>query len=77
MRVLVTGGSGFIGSQIVEQLWQRGDEVAVLDNLSTGSGENLGSDSPFFLADTRNRQQVAQISDEFRPEVVCHQAARM
>ncbi|MBC7821408.1 MAG: NAD-dependent epimerase/dehydratase family protein, partial [Planctomycetaceae bacterium] len=77
MRVLVTGGSGFIGSHIAEQLLQRGDDVAVLDNLSTGSRDNLPPDIPFFLADTRDRSQIVQAFDEWRPEVVCHQAAQM
>lgn len=77
MRVLVTGGSGFIGSHIAEQLRQHGDDVAVLDNLSTGSRDNLPPDIPFFLADTRDRSQVVQVFNEWRPEVVCHQAAQM
>ncbi len=77
MRILVTGGAGFIGSHIVEQLRQRGDEVAVLDNLSTGSRDNLPSELPFFLADTRDRSQLVAAFDEWRPEIVCHQAAQM
>ena len=41
MKALVTGGAGFIGSNIVDALLARGDEVTVLDNLSTGKRENL------------------------------------
>ena len=41
MRTAVTGGAGFIGSHLVEHLLERGDEVAVIDNLSTGRLENL------------------------------------
>lgn len=77
MRILVTGGSGFIGSHIAEQLRQRGDEVAVLDNLSTGSRDNLPTGLPFFLSDTRDRSQVTEVFDNWRPDVVCHQAAQM
>ena len=41
MKILVTGGTGFIGSHIVEYLVQRGDNVTILDNLNTGKIENL------------------------------------
>ena len=41
MRVLVTGGAGFIGSALVDQLVKRGDQVLVIDNFSTGSEKNL------------------------------------
>ena len=41
MKYLITGGAGFIGSHLVEKLIARGDQVAVLDNLSTGSAINL------------------------------------
>ncbi|MFQ6618363.1 MAG: GDP-mannose 4,6-dehydratase, partial [Fidelibacterota bacterium] len=41
MKVLVTGGAGFIGSHLVEKLHERGDEVFIIDNLSTGRMENL------------------------------------
>lgn len=77
MRVLVTGGAGFIGSHIAEQLRVRGDEVAVLDDLSTGSRDNLPGELPFFLADTRDRSRLAAVFDEWRPDIVCHQAAQM
>ena len=43
MRVLVTGGAGFIGSHLVEALVARGDTVTVIDNVSTGNLENLAS----------------------------------
>ena len=43
MRVMVTGGAGFIGSHVVDALLARGDEVHVVDNLATGSRDNLAS----------------------------------
>ena len=42
MRVLITGGAGFVGSHLAEALLDRGDEVFILDNLSTGSFDNIG-----------------------------------
>ena len=48
MRVVVTGGAGFIGSHIVDALIERGHEVAVVDDLSTGCGENINSKTRFY-----------------------------
>lgn len=56
MRVLVTGGAGFIGSHIVEDLLARGLEVAVLDNLATGKRENVPKGVPFFRVDLRDKE---------------------
>lgn len=77
MRVLVTGGAGFIGSHIAALLQQRDHAVVVFDNFSTGRRENLPADLPFFEVDLRDRATVARLFDEVRPEVVCHQAAQM
>lgn len=75
MRVLVTGGAGFIGSHVAEQLLSRGHEVAVLDNLSTGKRENVPSGARFYEADIRSG--CAEVFEDFRPEAVSHQAAQM
>ncbi|WP_022798830.1 SDR family oxidoreductase [Thermus islandicus] len=76
MRVLVTGGAGFIGSHIVEALLKEGVEVAVLDNLSTGRRENLPPGVPFFGVDLRDKEGVERTFREFRPTHVSHQAAQ-
>lgn len=78
MRFLITGGAGFIGSHLAERLLQRGDEVSILDDLSTGSVENirhLKSDPRFHhVFDTiQNRSLLAEMVDE--SEVVFHLAA--
>ena len=54
MKIVVTGGAGFIGSNIVKKLVTRGDNVTVIDNLNTGKDENLKSvrDKITFLKDT-------------------------
>lgn len=76
MRVLVTGGAGFIGSRIVEDLLKRGLEVAVLDNLSTGKRENLPQGVRLYEVDLRDREGVYRVFEEFRPTHLSHQAAQ-
>lgn len=78
MKVLVTGGAGFIGSHLVEALIQRGDEVWVLDDLSTGSIENLEKlrDEPrlhFVEGSVMEEDQVQTMTD--RVDFVYHLAA--
>ncbi|RPI81065.1 MAG: SDR family NAD(P)-dependent oxidoreductase, partial [Planctomycetaceae bacterium] len=77
LRVLVTGGAGFIGSHIADLLAAAGHQVAVLDDLSSGSAENLASGTTFFQADIRDAARVREIMDEFQPTAVCHQAAHI
>jgi len=77
MRVLVTGGAGFIGSHIVEQLLALGHECVVVDDFSTGSPENLPADVPVFEIDLRDADAVRTVFEEVRPDVVSHQAAQM
>lgn len=75
MRVLVTGGAGFVGSHVVERLVARGHRVAVVDDLSTGRRENVPEGVCFYRADIRSG--CGEVFEEFRPEVLCHQAAQM
>lgn len=77
MRILVTGGAGFIGSHIVDALRARGHECAVIDDLSSGSRGNLPPDVPLFEADISDRSAIARAFDDFRPEAVSHQAAQI
>jgi UDP-glucose 4-epimerase len=76
MRVLVTGGAGFIGSHIVERLLAAGDDVAVLDNLSTGRRENVPHGVRFYHVDLRDREGTLKALADFRPGAVSHQAAQ-
>ncbi len=73
MRALVTGGAGFIGSNLVEALVQRGDDVRVLDDLSTGYEENVGGAAELIEGDVADADTVARAVDGC--EVVFHQAA--
>lgn len=77
MKVLVTGGAGFIGGHIVERVLREGHRAAVVDDLSTGNRKNVPEAVPFFEVDIRNRSQLKTAFDSFRPNVVCHQAAQM
>jgi UDP-glucose 4-epimerase len=76
MRILVTGGAGFIGSNIVDALIDRGHAVAVVDDLSTGSKQNLNPAARWFECDIRDDGALGRIFDEFKPELISHQAAR-
>ncbi|MCB0201471.1 MAG: NAD-dependent epimerase/dehydratase family protein [Caldilineae bacterium] len=75
MRVLVTGGAGFIGSHVVDAYVAAGHEVSVLDNLSTGKLDNLNPATTLYQTDIRDPQGVERAFAVARPEIVCHQAA--
>jgi len=77
MRVLITGGAGFIGSHIVDALLARGHECAVVDDLSSGSPANVASGVPLYEVDIRDPAALGRVFDDYRPAAVCHQAAQM
>lgn len=77
MRILVTGGAGFIGSHLVDAFLADGHSVAIVDNLSTGTRENINSAAHFYEADIRDADAVDAIFARERPEVLCHQAAQL
>lgn len=76
MRILVTGGAGFIGSHVAEAALARGHEVAVLDDLSHGKRQNVPATAAFFACDVRDSTAVNAVFTEFRPDCVSHQAAQ-
>lgn len=79
MKILVTGGAGFIGSHIVDQCLAAGHEVAIVDNLwDEGGGKktNLNPEARFYYADITDEASLNAIFDEVQPEVVSHQAAQ-
>jgi len=75
MKVLVTGGAGFIGSHVVDALVQQGYQVVVVDNLSTGRLENINPAATFYQADIYD-SELEGIFEKERPELVNHQAAQ-
>src|SRR5947209_18041023 len=79
MRIVVTGGAGFIGSHIVDQYIAAGHEVAIVDSLwDEGGGKktNIHPQARFYHADIRDEASLNAIFDEVQPEVVSHQAAQ-
>ena len=81
MRALVTGGAGFIGSNLVDALLERGDEVTVVDDLSTGRRENLdgalAAGAELVELDIREARALIDVLDRVRPEAVFHLAAQI
>lgn len=75
MKILVTGGAGFIGSHIVDAFLSAGHEVCVVDDLSTGFRHNLPPAVPLHVVDIRDAG-LGEVFEKEKPEVVCHQAAR-
>ena len=80
MKVLITGGAGFIGSHLAERLIERGDQISVFDNLSTGSLENIehwrdSGQLDFHFGDIQDRAAVEEVVEE--ADVVVHLAAAL
>jgi UDP-glucose 4-epimerase len=76
MKVLVTGGAGFIGSHIVDRLIQEGHDVVVVDNLSTGKKKNLNRAARFYKMDILS-PKIEKIFKKEKPDLISHHAAQM
>lgn len=76
MKIIVTGGAGFIGSNLVDALAERGDEVVVIDNLSTGRRENLNPHIKFYEISIGD-SGIEDIFEKEKPDIVCHHAAQI
>ena len=76
MKILVTGGAGFIGSHVVDAYISAGHEVAVLDNVSTGREENVNPAATLHRVDVRDLAQVQTAVAAFKPDVVNHHSAQ-
>ena len=75
-KILITGGAGFIGSHLTDKLIEEGNEVVVVDNLSTGKKENLNVKAKFYEVDICD-SKISQIFQEEKPEIVFHFAAQI
>lgn len=77
MKVLITGGAGFIGSHVVDCYIENGYEVVVVDNLSTGKFENVNKKAKFYNLDICNSGDILAVFRIEKPDVVNHHAAQM
>src|SRR5665647_2364329 len=77
MKILVTGGAGFIGSHLTDNLIKIGHSVSVIDNLSTGKKENLNPKARFYKEDLTNHKKIEAIIKVEKPRIVFHEAAQM
>jgi UDP-glucose 4-epimerase len=76
MKVVVTGGCGFIGSHVVDAWIEKGHEVVIIDDLSTGRRENKNPRATLYTEDIRSGH-LAAIFEKEKPEIVCHLAAQI
>lgn len=76
MKILVTGGAGFIGSHVAEAAIEAGHRVLVVDDLSTGRTENLPPIADFHPLDIRNGKALRELIVQFEPDAISHHAAQ-
>lgn len=77
MKILVTGGAGFVGSHLVDAYISHGHEVTVVDNLFTGNIKNIPKKAKVYECDIQDRKKLLKIFEEVKPEVVSHHAAQV
>ncbi len=76
MKIIVTGGAGFIGSNIVDAYLERGHEVHIFDDLSTGQTADLNAKATLHQLDIADKEAARRL-EQIKPEVLCHHAAQM
>jgi UDP-glucose 4-epimerase len=77
MKILVTGGAGFIGSNLVDALIKEKHKVVIVDDLSTGFEKNINPQAKFYLADIADAKMMKRIFELEKPEIINHHAAQI
>ena len=77
MKILITGGAGFIGSHVADAYIKEGHDVVIIDNFSTGRKENCNKNAKLIECDITNKSQIEEIFECEKPDVVNHHAAQM
>ncbi|NMA29507.1 MAG: NAD-dependent epimerase/dehydratase family protein [Candidatus Pacebacteria bacterium] len=77
MKILVTGGAGFIASHVVDQYLDLGHQITVIDNLSTGQKANLNPQAKFIQCDITDKEKIQEIILSEQPEIINHHAAHI
>lgn len=77
MKILVTGGAGFIGSHVVDRFLANGHTVAIIDDLSTGKKSRIPAGVKLYEGSIENPEFVEHVFDDFQPEIIDHHAAHI
>ncbi|OGC03748.1 UDP-glucose 4-epimerase [candidate division WOR-1 bacterium RIFOXYA12_FULL_43_27] len=77
MKILVTGGAGFIGSNIADSYIEAEHEVVIVDNLSSGKEKNINPKAKFYQADIQDKEALEKIFESEKPEIINHHAAQI
>lgn len=77
MKIIITGGAGFIGSNVADQYIKDGHEVVIIDNLQTGKKENINPKAVFYNIDIRDSVKIREIFQKIKPDILNHHAAQL
>ena len=76
MKILLTGGAGFIGSWVADLLIGDGHDVLILDDMSSGKEDNIPGKAEFIRGDIKDHELLDGIFNDFKPEIINHHAAQ-
>ena len=77
LKIIVTGGAGFIGSHVADKYIEAGHDVIIIDNLSSGKKENINPKAKFYNVDIKDTRKIPEIFEKEKPDIVNHHAAQI